>query len=153
MVQRLVGWGAEVDAEPASVWGLTALQAAVKGGFYAIAEFLIDQGADPNEPRGRIHGRTALEVAAEYGRLDVMRLLIRHGAGMVMTERGNQFDIAIAGALIGGQISAAELALELKAKAEQARSEVMSENATATHVRGHFFFKLRRLPSRCLIPC
>ncbi|KAF1974906.1 ankyrin, partial [Bimuria novae-zelandiae CBS 107.79] len=95
IVAHLLSKQADVHAPPAPCKGLTALQAAAKGGFYLIAERLIEQSADINAPAARIHGRTAFEAATEFGRLDVMILLVRNGADLMNSDGQRQFDRAV----------------------------------------------------------
>lgn len=72
--------GAEVNAQPSSQYGITALQGAAIASYTRIALILLEIGADPNAPGAEIHGRTALEGAAEWGRLDMVQLLLNAGA-------------------------------------------------------------------------
>jgi ankyrin repeat protein len=60
----------------------TALQFAAKDGSFAIAQLLLERGANVNAlgPESTIYGRTALETAAMHGRLDMLQLFLNAGA-------------------------------------------------------------------------
>jgi ankyrin repeat protein len=59
----------------------TALQFAVINGSFAIAQLLLQRGANVNAvgPHSILYGRTALETAAIHGRLDIMQLCLNAG--------------------------------------------------------------------------
>lgn len=71
--------GANVNQNPASHAGATALQFAAIQGYIGIACRLLDAGASVQAPRAERYGRTALEGAAEHGRLDMLQLLLNEG--------------------------------------------------------------------------
>ncbi|KAH7007140.1 ankyrin repeat-containing domain protein [Ilyonectria destructans] len=96
--------GAEVNAQPAEVGGITALQGAAIRGDVQVARMLIARGADINAPPALRDGRTALEGAAEHGRLGMVQFLLKNGAvpdlskgfgtAIKLAEKNERFDIA-----------------------------------------------------------
>ncbi|KAE8442914.1 hypothetical protein EG329_002586 [Mollisiaceae sp. DMI_Dod_QoI] len=60
----------------------TALQFAARAGSFAIAQLLIERGADINAvgPESTVYGRTPLETATMYGGLDILQLFLNAGA-------------------------------------------------------------------------
>ncbi|KAH8680223.1 ankyrin repeat-containing domain protein [Ilyonectria robusta] len=96
--------GAEVNAPPAEVGGITALQGAAIRGDVQVARMLIARGANVNAPPALRDGRTALEGAAEHGRLGMVQFLLKNGAvpdlskgfgtAIKLAENRERFDIA-----------------------------------------------------------
>ncbi|KAJ0298392.1 hypothetical protein COL516b_010046 [Colletotrichum fioriniae] len=80
MLQLLLSFKADVNALPARIGGLTALQAAAISGDLGIAKMLLERGADINAPAAAEKGRTAIEGAAEHGRSDMVDFLLQNGA-------------------------------------------------------------------------
>jgi len=60
----------------------TALQFAARAGSFAIAQLLLERGANVNAvgPESTVYGRTPLETAAMYGGLDILQLFLNSGA-------------------------------------------------------------------------
>jgi len=76
-VQTLVAENPDlVNAQNQS--GLTPLHLAAIKGQVAIAEFLLQKGADPN--LAEANGDTPLHFAASYGYVEIVRSLLEHGA-------------------------------------------------------------------------
>ena len=81
MVFLLIERGADINAAPAKVCGLTALQAASINGLTDIVIELLQRGASIAEPAARENGRTAINGAAERGLQDMVQLLLNHYDG------------------------------------------------------------------------
>lgn len=81
--------------EPSFHGGITALTAATLNGYTAIAEMLLDKGADPNIPDEC--GNTPLHHAVQTQRIEITKLLLRHGALMSIRNHANHIaeDIAV----------------------------------------------------------
>ncbi|KAH6954474.1 hypothetical protein DER45DRAFT_646241 [Fusarium avenaceum] len=93
----LITKGASVNSPPSIPHGLTALQAAAKGGHIGLANMLLQHGARVNA-RGARHQGSALELAARSGNIDMIELLLHHGA--ITTGPGReQFVTAVACAM------------------------------------------------------
>ncbi|KAI4702809.1 hypothetical protein J4E89_010146 [Alternaria sp. Ai002NY15] len=58
----------------------TALQAAAQAGNRDIVEYLLGQGANPNEPPAVRAGATALQLAAISGNINIASILLEAGA-------------------------------------------------------------------------
>jgi ankyrin repeat protein len=59
-------------------YGVTPLWLASKYGYLDVVKYLIENGADIDQPN--IHGATPLSGASEYGHLDVAKYLKKKGA-------------------------------------------------------------------------
>jgi ankyrin repeat protein len=79
-VKALIAAGADIHARNEGFYGRTPLIAAAREGHAAVAELLIDEGADVNARQ--ITGHTSLQQAAWRGHLDVVELLISRGANI-----------------------------------------------------------------------
>ena len=117
MVRLLLEEGAEVERSSISEYEEgTALQFAAISGSIAIANELIQRGANVNAAPLGEDGRTALEGAAEHGRLDMVQLLLNleaevrgsralqfarkeghDGVVMLLLENGFEDDIRVSG--------------------------------------------------------
>src|SRR5688572_23107502 len=79
-VQDALDRGADVNVvvgDPEIEAAETPLRVAAQEGYYAIAELLLQRGADPSPPEGR--GGCIVSNALLHGRLDVADLLYRYG--------------------------------------------------------------------------
>ncbi|KAL3462751.1 ankyrin repeat-containing domain protein [Aspergillus heterothallicus] len=72
----LLEHGADINAFPAKIRGVTALQAASIGGMFKMALRLLESGADVAAAAAPHEGRTAIDGAAERGRRDMIQLLL-----------------------------------------------------------------------------
>ncbi|KAF2240406.1 ankyrin [Trematosphaeria pertusa] len=79
-VQLLVDAGARIDLPAKLGIKRTPLQAAAECGAFDILHYLLQKGADPNEPPAMREGGTALQLAAAKGLMGVVALLIERGA-------------------------------------------------------------------------
>lgn len=75
-VQILLERGVNLNAPPAFIEGLTALQAASRAGYIKIAIELLRRGAQINAGATRLWGVPAINIAAKHGRLDMLWLLL-----------------------------------------------------------------------------
>jgi hypothetical protein len=89
------------------VWGLTALQAAAKGGYLHIADVLLEKGASANVRGSEKCGYTALEAAASKGRIDMLKLLLNAGSDITTDFGRSQLRRALTLATSGGHDAAA----------------------------------------------
>lgn len=96
---------ANVNEEPASWDGATALQLAAISGSIKIAELLLMHGALVHAAPAEVGGRTALEGAAEHGCVEMIRVLWDAVAGDFTHE---QIEKAKNGALTKGHRGCAE---------------------------------------------
>ncbi|KAL0634527.1 hypothetical protein Q9L58_006546 [Maublancomyces gigas] len=104
VVTQLIEAGAEVDAEPAEMFGRTALQAAVESGHVQLVNQLLAAGAGVNAPPAQTFGRTALQCAAEVGHPVLVNRLMDAGA-LVNAEPGrNSGRTALQAAAQGGHL-------------------------------------------------
>lgn len=72
--------GADVNAPGNETCGATALQFALMGEHFDIAQLLIENGADVNAPPSSFDGTTCLQVVASKGDLDWVKVLVRADA-------------------------------------------------------------------------
>ncbi|KAL2147809.1 hypothetical protein VTI28DRAFT_5581 [Corynascus sepedonium] len=107
VVERLIEYGADVNAPPAKKAGATALQYAAIGGYLGIAYLLLQKGANVNAEPAQSDGRTALEGAAEHGRIDMVQLLMNAGADI--SEPGGQYERALDRASVNGHCAVRDL--------------------------------------------
>ena len=80
IVELLLQAGADVNAQPSSRNGRTALQAAAGGGYLAVVERLLQASANVNAEPSESDRRTALQAAAGGGHLAVVERLRQAGA-------------------------------------------------------------------------
>lgn len=78
IVNFLLGRGAEVNVASRNDMGVMPLHSAAAARELAIAEVLIENGAEVDAPSAG--GSTALHRAAQNGQLAMVRLLLEHGA-------------------------------------------------------------------------
>lgn len=72
--------GADVNAAGNETCGATALQFALMGDHFDIAQLLIENGADVNAPPSSFDGTTCLQVVASKGDLNWAKVLVRADA-------------------------------------------------------------------------
>jgi ankyrin repeat protein len=109
-IERLVGQGARVDADPYR--GTPLAWAAVNGRSDA-ARTLVALGADPNQPGtfgGTSHGEgvTAIQLAAQAGRRDAVVALLELGADPLIRDRLHS-GTALGWARVGGHDELADV--------------------------------------------
>jgi ankyrin repeat protein len=109
MVKRLVEGGAKINLPEESVSYQTALLAAIVGGKNEVVEYLLVNGADPND-HGRMASATALMYAASFGNLQAVRMLLSCGA--LINDRDTIGRTALMHACERGQTEAITLLLE-----------------------------------------
>lgn len=110
-INLLLENGADINASPAQLEGITALQCTAIRGHIKIALILLKRGADPNAAGAKREGRMALEGAAENGHLDMVQLLLNAGAcpskrAAYLAEREGHFVI---GDHLRGKLTVEEL--------------------------------------------
>ncbi|KAL2833213.1 ankyrin repeat-containing domain protein [Aspergillus pseudoustus] len=99
IVQSLLKYS--VDPEIKSTQGDTALIQACKQGHHAVAEVLLNAGADPNAETQHAnnsypHARTALCIACYKGNANLVRILLTHGANVHGAPQPGQTPLGIA---------------------------------------------------------
>ncbi|KAL3443250.1 ankyrin repeat-containing domain protein [Aspergillus insuetus] len=72
----LLDHGADINALPARMDGLTALQAGAMNGMFKMVIRFLESGADVAAPAALIRGKTAIDGAAERGHWDMVQLLL-----------------------------------------------------------------------------
>lgn len=77
VAKDLVKRGARLDL--GGIYGSIPLVAAIIPGHAEMVEFLIQHGADVNQPAGAVE-ITPLHMAADKGRIECARILLKHGA-------------------------------------------------------------------------
>ena len=78
IVEYLAARGADINAVATNGSGYNALTGAVASGHTAVAQWLLEHGANPNYRYSA--GYSPLLTAAANGRLDIGKLLLAHGA-------------------------------------------------------------------------
>jgi len=73
----LVKWGADPNLLPASM--LSPLRAAIQSGNLSLVQYLLSNGADPNQ---MTQWGTALHLAASLGAKEILDEILRHGADL-----------------------------------------------------------------------
>ncbi|QKX63234.1 uncharacterized protein TRUGW13939_10403 [Talaromyces rugulosus] len=76
----LLEHGADVNALPVEIGGVTALQAAARHGHKDLAVELLERGSDINAPPAKNCGVTALQAAAIKGHINIAIELLQRGA-------------------------------------------------------------------------
>jgi hypothetical protein len=99
IIRQLLEKGARINAESN---GQTALQAAMRQGHEAIADFLIEQGADVNVLG--LEGKSLLMEMVERGNLGMARLLIGSGRVDLNRKESRYGNTALMKAVIAGDI-------------------------------------------------
>ncbi|XP_065360918.1 protein TANC2 isoform X2 [Calliphora vicina] len=106
-VEILLTRGANIDLH--NKHGFTALGLSVKEGHWAVAEKLLQSGADLDEPVSSTR-KTSLMIAAEEGHLEIMELLIERGAS-IETQDHEGFT-ALSWACLRGRQTAAKILID-----------------------------------------
>ena len=100
VVERLLRNANEsnVEVDPPTDFGGTAIHYAADVGDYQIVDMLIDANAKAVNGKEKT-GRTPLHWAADHGHFDVVRLLLRHGADInaVTNDGETAFHLAAGG--------------------------------------------------------
>ncbi|KAH8164414.1 hypothetical protein CIB48_g3845 [Xylaria polymorpha] len=79
LIKFLIASGADVNAPPAPMSGITAFQCAAMKGDFEVALLLLDNGADINASPS-CGSRSALDGAVVFGRIDMVQFLLNLGA-------------------------------------------------------------------------
>ena len=135
MIEFLLDQGADINAAPALVGGLTALQGAAISGDLVLAQLLLEKGADVNAARSFKDGRMAIEGAAEHGRLDMVQLLLNAGANG-NTWLGTGFADAISLAKGNEHFAIATLLEEEQRKLDEQKRKSKEVNMTEDQSNG-----------------
>ncbi|KAI9765660.1 MAG: hypothetical protein M1840_007217 [Geoglossum simile] len=115
MVGRLLVAKANVNAEPTSDYGRTALQAAAGGGHLEVVERLLAAKAHVNAEPAIWSGRTALQAASGGGHLKVVERLLAANADVNAEPAGSGGRTALQAASEGGHLEVVERLLIAKA--------------------------------------
>ncbi|KAL8726545.1 MAG: hypothetical protein Q9181_006010 [Wetmoreana brouardii] len=91
IVQTLLEYRTNVNAVTSS--SQTSLYIAVTGGQKGIVRLLLDSGAELDAVQDR-NGITALHEAARLGDIDIAKLLLMHGAKILLADHGSPLHIA-----------------------------------------------------------
>lgn len=86
-VKFILKYGQGIRVNQPNKYGLTALQQACRDGNLALANFLLERGADLSFVDSE--GRTALHLASEQGHLDIVSLLVNSACADVNARNGN----------------------------------------------------------------
>ncbi|KAM7355053.1 zinc-RING finger and ankyrin repeat domain-containing protein rolling pebbles isoform 2-T2 [Cochliomyia hominivorax] len=106
-VEILLTRGANIDLH--NKHGFTALGISVKEGHWAVAEKLLQSGADLDEPVSSAR-KTCLMIAAEEGHLEIMELLIERGA--TLETQDLEGFTALSWACLRGRQTAAKILID-----------------------------------------
>ena len=94
IVQYLAAHGADINAAATNGSGYNALTGAVTGGHVAVAQWLLEHGANANYRYPA--GYSLLLTAAANGRLDIAKLLLAHGADPHATTSDGKSPLSLA---------------------------------------------------------
>lgn len=86
-VKFILKYGQGIRVNQPNKYGITALQQACKDGNLALANFLLERGADLSFVDSE--GRTALHLASERGHLDIVSLLVNSACADVNARNAN----------------------------------------------------------------
>ncbi|XP_059217034.1 protein TANC2 isoform X6 [Stomoxys calcitrans] len=106
-VEVLLTRGANIDLH--NKQGFTALGLSVKEGHWAVAERLLQSGADLDEPVTSAR-KTSLMIAAEEGHLEILEMLIERGANLETQD--HEGFTAFSWACLRGRQTAAKILIE-----------------------------------------
>ncbi|XP_073839218.1 zinc-RING finger and ankyrin repeat domain-containing protein rolling pebbles isoform X1 [Musca autumnalis] len=106
-VEVLLTRGANIDLH--NKQGFTALGLSVKEGHWAVAEKLLQSGADLDEPVTSAR-KTALMIAAEEGHLEILEMLIERGANLETQD--HEGFTALSWACLRGRQTAAKILID-----------------------------------------
>lgn len=106
-VEILLTRGANIDLH--NKQGFTALGLSVKEGYWAVADKLLQSGADLDEPVTSAR-KTSLMIAAEEGHLEIMDLLIERGANLETQD--HEGFTALSWACLRGRQTAAKILID-----------------------------------------
>ncbi|KAL3465629.1 ankyrin repeat-containing domain protein [Aspergillus heterothallicus] len=120
IVNVLLRHGANINSEPASDGGATALQLAAVRGYIGIAKHLIDLGADVDAPPAEFNERSAMEGAVENGRIDMLQMLVDASASVTGELGDRQYRRALHLAERNGHLAAARGLTSFKHRLQQA---------------------------------
>ncbi|MCJ1345587.1 hypothetical protein MMC31_003794, partial [Peltigera leucophlebia] len=119
--------------------GLTAIQAAAKGGYLELINKLVMAKADVNARAADDSGRTALQAAAEFGHLEVVERLLAAKADVNAEAAKDSGRTALQAAAENGHLEVVERLLA--AKADVNAEAAKDSGRTALHAAaeaGHF---------------
>src|SRR5437879_2507899 len=94
VVEYLAAHGADIKAAATNGSGYNALTGPVTGGHVAVAQWLLEHGADSNYRYSG--GYSPLLTAAANGRLDIAKLLLAHGADPQATTNDGKSPLSLA---------------------------------------------------------
>ncbi|XP_058987216.1 protein TANC2-like isoform X3 [Musca domestica] len=106
-VEVLLTRGANIDLH--NKQGFTALGLSVKEGHWAVADKLLQNGADLDEPVTSAR-KTALMIAAEEGHLEILEMLIERGASLETQD--HEGFTALSWACLRGRQTAAKILID-----------------------------------------
>jgi ankyrin repeat protein len=89
MVELLLQHGARVN-------GSSALAAAAQKGYLATAKYLLDHGADINDPGNWVQPSFPLQIAVKYGHAEMVKLLLSGGADLELHDGSGRTPIDVA---------------------------------------------------------
>jgi len=99
LAKKLILQGANVNST-LSIGCYPPLVIAAKFGFYDMAKFLIDNGADIhllfNPGIGPVHSQTVIAIASLYNRLDIIKLFVERGCNINFSNSEGMTAIIIA---------------------------------------------------------
>ncbi|KAL9903589.1 protein TANC2 isoform X2 [Glossina fuscipes] len=106
-VEILLSRGAKIDSH--NKQGFTALGLSVKEGHWAVAEKLLENGADLDESVTSAR-KTSLMIAAEEGHIEIMEMLITRGANLETQD--HEGFTALSWACLRGRQTAAKILMD-----------------------------------------
>ncbi|MCJ1347158.1 hypothetical protein MMC31_005379 [Peltigera leucophlebia] len=129
---------AEIDATSGKYVGLTALQAAAKGGYIELVDKLITAKANINAEAYLYSGRTALQAAAQEGHFKVIGKLLRAKANVNAKASDHSGRTALQAAAEKGHLEVVERLLTAKANVNAGASYNSGRTALqAAAEKGH----------------
>lgn len=114
-MKYLLDNNANVNQPPAAHCGLTALQAAARGGHLAAIKLLLDNGGTTAEPAAWSGGLTAMQAAAKGGHLKALELLIDYNGDIDEQPGFDGGRTALQAAAEAGHLDILEFLLSLEA--------------------------------------
>lgn len=140
VVKLLLEHGAEVNAPPGYIYGMTAFQAAVTCETLSmeLIQFLIHNHADIHAAAGVKGGATALQGAAIYGHIKIALMLLQMGADVNARPAVKEGRTAIEGAAEHGRLDMVQLLLNAGAKGDVIRKTGFKKAIELAEKNRHF---------------